>query len=87
MKWLGIALILAVSVLATGPARANADDMKWIAQCMKDNSDAKVAPDVVSKYCTCMNDKMSDNETQSITKWEKTHPKEEAECDKQAGWK
>ena len=29
--------------------------------------------EVVLKYCTCMNNKMSDNETQSITQWEKTH--------------
>lgn len=34
-----------------------------------------------------MNEKMSDNETKSITEWEKTHPKEEAECSAKAGWK
>lgn len=69
------------------PALAGSDDLKWIAQCLKDNADAKVAVDVVQKYCTCMNNKMSDSETQSIIQWEKTHPKERAECDAEAGWK
>ena len=31
---------------------------------------------MVLKYCTCMNNKMSDNETQSITQWEKSHATE-----------
>jgi len=33
-----------------------------------------------------MNEKMSDNETRSITEWEKSHPVERRACDKQAGW-
>jgi len=41
----------------------------------------------VLKYCTCMNNKMSNNETQSITQWEKTHVAERKACDKEAGWK
>ncbi|WP_243438209.1 hypothetical protein [Fundidesulfovibrio soli] len=73
-------------LLSAGMAFANADDAKWIAQCLKDNKDAKVPVEVITKYCTCMNNKMSDNETQSITQWEKTHPKERAECDKESGW-
>jgi hypothetical protein len=36
---------------------------------------------------TCMNNKMSSNETLSITAWEKTHPTEVAACDKESGWK
>ena len=43
--------------------------------------------EVVLKYCTCMNNKMSDNETQSITQWEKTHATERKACDREAGWK
>lgn len=70
-----------------GPASADADDKKWIAQCMKDNKDEGAKPEVVRKYCTCMNDKMDANETKSITEWEKTHKKEAAECSKKAGWK
>jgi hypothetical protein len=42
---------------------------------------------VVLKYCTCMNNKMSDNETLSITAWEKTHVAERKACDKEAGWR
>jgi hypothetical protein len=34
-----------------------------------------------------MNNKMSDNETQSITTWEKTHVAERKACDKEAGWR
>ena len=52
--------------------RRHADDVKWINQCVKDNKGG-AADEVVLKYCTCMNNKMSDNETQSITQWEKTH--------------
>jgi hypothetical protein len=70
-----------------GGARADADDVKWIAQCLKDNQDAKVDVSVIQKYCTCMNNKMSSSETQSITQWEKTHPAERQACDKEAGWK
>jgi hypothetical protein len=34
-----------------------------------------------------MNEKMDNNETQSISVWEKSHPKERAACDKESGWK
>jgi hypothetical protein len=86
MKILSLALALAISAVAAGSALADADDMKWIAKCMKDNADAKVAPDVVSKYCTCMNNKMDSNETQSISTWEKSHPAEMKACEREAGW-
>jgi len=42
---------------------------------------------VVLKYCTCMNNKMGNNETRSITQWEKTHESEAKACSKAAGWK
>jgi len=60
--------------------------VKWINQCVADNK-GDAAESVVLKYCTCMNNKMSNNETQSITQWEKSHPQERAACDKEAGWK
>jgi hypothetical protein len=41
-------------------------DVKWINQYVNDDKGGAAA-DVVLKYCTCMNNKMSDNETQSIT--------------------
>ncbi len=87
MKRIAFAMLLVGTVIGSAAAMANADDTKWIAQCITDNSDAKVDASVVTKYCTCMNDKMSDNETRTITQWEKTHPKEEAQCDKESGWK
>lgn len=70
----------------TGSAKLDADDIKWIDQCAADNKDG-AKPDIVLKYCTCMNDKMDDNETQSITQWEKTHVAEHNACDREAGWK
>jgi len=87
MKAKIVILILTIVLGAFGVAQAGSDDAKWIAQCIQDNADAKVAPEVIVKYCTCMNNKMDNNETQSITQWEKSHPKERAECDKESGWK
>lgn len=83
--------VIAASLIAifglAGEARADADDVKWIAQCLKDNQEAKVDASIIQKYCSCMNNKMSSNESQSITQWEKTHPVERAACDKESGWK
>jgi hypothetical protein len=73
--------------LSGGTALAGPDDAKWVAQCVQDNKDEKATVEVISKYCTCMNNKMSENETQSITQWEKTHATERQACDKEAGWK
>jgi hypothetical protein len=70
----------------THAAAATTDDVKWINQCVNDNK-GDAAEAVVLKYCTCMNNKMSDSETQSITQWEKTHVAEQKACDKEAGWK
>jgi hypothetical protein len=33
-----------------------------------------------------MNNKMTDEETQSITEWEKTHPEDQKACEQEAGW-
>ncbi len=87
MKLKAMLVLLVGSLVIGGTAYAGEDDMNWIAQCMKDNARASEAPETVSKYCTCMNDKMSESETQSITQYEKSHPKEQAECDQVAGWK
>jgi len=83
-----MALLLAASSYAMKPAfAATTDDVKWINQCVEDNKNEGAKKEVVLKYCTCMNNKMDDNETQSITQWEKTHPRERAACDKESGWK
>jgi hypothetical protein len=87
MKPIAFALLLAASMLGSVAALAGPDDVKWVAQCVKDNQDEKATVEVITKYCTCMNNKMSDNETQSITQWEKSHAAERAACDKEAGWR
>ena len=87
MKTKILAFAFAVCLLGGHAAFANSDDMKWVAQCVQDNSDAKVSVDVVSKYCTCMDNKMSDNETRTITQWEKSHPTERKACDAESGWR
>ncbi len=87
MKYLAGMMIVLGLLLTSVAALADADDNKWIAECIKDNADAKVPTEVIIKYCACMNNKMSSNETLSITQWEKTHPVERADCDRQAGWK
>lgn len=80
-------VFLLISATTSSVAFANADDMKWVGQCLVDNKDEGESSEVVKKYCECMNDKMSDEETKTITQWEKDHPKEEKECSDKAGWK
>jgi hypothetical protein len=83
------AAIMLVPLLGCATATAqkmNADDLKWVNKCIDDNKGGASAT-VIRKYCMCMNEKMDDNETQSISTWEKSHPKERAACDKESGWK
>ena len=80
------ALLAALSLMTTAANAVTTDDVKWINQCVADNKCDAPAP-VVLKYCTCMNNKMSNNETQSITQWEKTHVAERKACDRESGWK
>lgn len=89
MKFLAAVLLVAGSLLGTGSAFAStADDISWIARCMSDNKNEQgVSVDIAFKYCKCMNNKMSDNETKSISTWEKSHPAEMKACDAEAGWK
>jgi hypothetical protein len=87
MKIASFALALAaLAFVGSAAIAATTDDVKWINQCANDNKGG-AATEVVLKYCTCMNNKMSDNETRSITQWEKTHESERKACDKEAGWK
>jgi hypothetical protein len=83
------ALMALAGLMAGSPALAQtmtADDMKWINQCINDNKGA-TSDAIIRKYCTCMNDKMDNNETRSISVWEKANPKARAACDKESGWK
>ncbi|HEX2592353.1 MAG TPA: hypothetical protein VHL34_12695 [Rhizomicrobium sp.] len=78
----------AIGIIASSaPARADADDAKWVSQCIADNKDQGQPASVISSYCTCMNDKMPSDATQSITQWEKSHKAEADACSAQAGWK
>ena len=87
MKTTAAVLLLAGLCFASSAAlAATTDDVKWINACVKDNKGA-AADAVILKYCTCMNNKMDNNETQSITQWEKTHVAERRACDKESGWK
>jgi hypothetical protein len=81
------AMAVAAFALAGQVSAQSADDKKWVAQCMKDNKDEGAKTEVVRKYCVCMNDKMSDNETRTITQWEKANPAARKACEKEAGWK
>ena len=81
-----IFIVLSSASVVT-PARADADDAAWIKKCVNDNKREGATPEVVAAWCSCMNNKMSSNETLSVTAWEKTHPAEVAACDKESGWK
>ena len=81
-------LLATASVLAVNAAHAqSADDKKWIAECMRDNAGAGAGTPIVRAYCTCMTDKMSENETRSVSVWELANPRATAACDKESGWK
>jgi hypothetical protein len=58
-----------------------------VARCVSDNQNEKASIEVITKYCTCMNNKMSSSETQSISTWEKTHVAERQACDRESGWR
>lgn len=88
MKRLAIVLvILGVFMAGSTAFAADANDLKWIARCLLDNTDADASTEVVIKYCTCMTAKMDKGETLSVTQWEKKHPNERKECDRISGWK
>jgi hypothetical protein len=89
MKKSFAAAIISMSALCAMyavPASANSDDNKWIGRCISDNATQGQPINVITAYCTCMNNKMSENETRTITQWEKTHKPEADECSKEAGW-
>ena len=87
----GIATCLFAACVWIAPATAqkmDADDVKWINQCIDDNrNEAGATPAIVRTYCMCMNEKMDSNETRSITQWEKANPNARRACERQAGWR
>lgn len=80
------ALFVGAVCLSSSAFAMSSDDRKWINQCLKDNGDAKVSATIVAAYCACMNDKMSENETRSITEWEKSNPSARKACERSSGW-
>ncbi|MFZ2006378.1 MAG: hypothetical protein WAV02_14935 [Stellaceae bacterium] len=87
MKRVAFALALAASAFVSGAAMADQADAQWVARCVSDNQREAPSVEVITKYCTCMNGKMSSDETLSVSAWEKTHTTEQAACDKESGWK
>jgi len=89
VKFRILGALLAAAFVVNAPAafaQMNADDMKWINRCIADNKRGGASPEVVRKYCICMNEKMDDSETLTITQWEKKNPAAMKACDKEAGW-
>jgi hypothetical protein len=85
---LGSIIVAATFVAAPASAqKQSADDTKWITACVTDNKDEGQAAPVILAYCSCMNNKMSNNETRSITQWEKANPRTSEACSREAGWK
>jgi len=87
-------MMLAASAIVTGAFLTStrgyaesADDRAWVNRCVSDNRAAKVSMEVVRKYCECMNEAMDDNETRSITAFEKANPGIRKKCDAVSGWK
>ena len=74
------AAFIAFATLHPVLAQQNADDVKWITECVSDNNDEGQTAPVILAYCTCMNNKMSSNETRSITQWEKSNPRAVESC-------
>ncbi|CAN1532929.1 hypothetical protein MCEMSEM23_01461 [Rhabdaerophilaceae bacterium] len=85
MIGLSLLCFAGLGVISVSHAQS-ADDRKWVNQCLADNSDAKVSIAVVRAYCVCMNDKMDDSETRSISVWEKANPSARRACEQEAGW-
>ena len=87
MKFKTIGLLVIASVVASTAVLAqSSDDRKWVNQCARDNAGtASIA--VIYAYCVCMNDKMDENETRSISVWEKANPAAMRACERQSGWK
>ena len=76
----------AFAFLASTAAVAEDANTKWINQCILDNTDQGQTSEVLKSYCACMNFKMDENETRSVTEWEKSHETEAVECENKAGW-
>jgi hypothetical protein len=85
---LALAAFAVVAFSQTASAQMTTDDLKWVNQCISDNKgEAGGTPAIIRAYCICMNEKMGNNETRSITQWEKANPRARVACEQQSGWK
>jgi hypothetical protein len=84
MKY-AITVLALGACLVAGTARAN-DDVKWVNQCIRDSAGIKGTTQQKTMYCSCMVGKMDDNETRSVTQWEKANPAAMKDCEKRSGW-
>ncbi len=80
-------LILIVATAFSSPGFAETDDPDRIDQCVVDNRYKNQSAGTVLKYCLCMDEKIPENEIQSIKQWKKTHKTENDACRAKAGWK
>jgi len=87
MKLKAIGLLAIAWVMASTAVLAQtADDRRWVNQCIRDNAGSTSAA-IIRAYCVCMNDKMDENETRSISQWERSNPAARRECDRVSGWR
>ena len=85
----GIFAVLVSGLLvafASGEAGAS-EDAKYVDQCVRDSAGMAATQQVKIMYCTCMVGKMDDNETRSVSQWERANPAVATECARLAGWK
>jgi len=78
---------VAITALTVGGAAAQrqTDDVRWVNQCVRDSAGYNVSEQVKIMYYTCMVSKMSDNETRSVTQWERANPQARDDCARRAG--
>jgi hypothetical protein len=90
MKAMFVALIVIAAAMADQAAFAqqlSQDDIRWINACIRDNRGEGASQRVIRHYCFCMNERMDNNETRSISEWEKANPAAMQACERVSGWK
>ena len=86
LKFFAALAVAAFLMNSQASAQMTQDDLAWINRCVSDNKRGGASPEVVRKYCICMNEEMDDNERLSISAWERKNPDIVKKCDKVAGW-
>jgi hypothetical protein len=86
LSFLFLATALLGAACTTTGGSSSADDRRWINQCIRDNAREGASRRVVTDYCTCMVNRMSNHETRSVTQWERANPRARRECSREAGW-